>query len=382
PGYLRVVGDAVDIGAVEAGINPFVFNLADSGYGSLRYAINYATNNAIITFSPGLSGQTILVTNGQFNLNQNLVIDGSALPNSIRLNASHSSRLFNIPGGVAVTLNALLLTNGYTTNGDWGGAIANTGALNLNYCTLAGNAGDSTVAGGAIANFGSLALMGCALSGNAAGFGGAINNNATCILQNCTFATNSAFAGNGGAIDNAFSAILTVLHCTFTGNTASSLGGGIDNYLSTVLVTNSIVAGDGGTPGYGPDIFNWSGSTVTMGGSNIVQALDSDGIFNGATSIINDDPLLGPLANNGGPTQTMRPQTGSPAIDAGVTSASSGLAFDQRGPGYPRIAGPAVDIGAVEVGINPVVYTLADSGYGSLRFVTTYVTNNALVSFA
>jgi len=60
------------------------------------------------------------------------------------------------------------------------------------------------------------------------------------------------------------------------------------------------------------------------------------------------DPLLGPLQDNGGPTWTMALLPGSPAIDAGDDTPPL-PDFDQRGPGFPRISGPHIDIGAFEL---------------------------------
>ena len=60
-------------------------------------------------------------------------------------------------------------------------------------------------------------------------------------------------------------------------------------------------------------------------------------------NILNQDPKLGPLAGNGGPTQTQALLTGSPAIDAADSAAP---ATDQRGVSRPQ--GPASDIGAFE----------------------------------
>jgi hypothetical protein len=60
------------------------------------------------------------------------------------------------------------------------------------------------------------------------------------------------------------------------------------------------------------------------------------------------DPKLGPLQDNGGPTQTKALLPGSPAIDAGDNALSPGP-YDQRGPGYPRIVNGIIDIGAFEV---------------------------------
>ena len=59
-----------------------------------------------------------------------------------------------------------------------------------------------------------------------------------------------------------------------------------------------------------------------------------------------NDPVLGALANNGGPTQTLLPLTGSPLLDA-IPPASCGAAVDQRGITRPQ--GTGCDIGAVEV---------------------------------
>src|SRR5262249_56575096 len=59
------------------------------------------------------------------------------------------------------------------------------------------------------------------------------------------------------------------------------------------------------------------------------------------------DPLLGPLQDNGGPTQTMALLPGSPAIDSGDNTDAP--EWDQRGPGYPRIVNGTIDRGAFEV---------------------------------
>ena len=100
------------------------------------------------------------------------------------------------------------------------------------------------------------------------------------------------------------------------------------------------------------------GCTVT-GDSSLVQ-VPGDGVTLPSGTIVGQDPLLGPLANNGGPTagapgdagtaviKTMRPQDGSPVVDQGSNPDS--LEFDQRGPGFPRALGSAPDIGAVEAG--------------------------------
>ncbi len=85
------------------------------------------------------------------------------------------------------------------------------------------------------------------------------------------------------------------------------------------------------------------------------------------------NPLLGPLADNGGLTQTMALLPGSPAIDAGSNSLAVDpatnqiLANDQRGPGFPRIVGQSVEIGAYE--FNPLGQTINAGAFASQVYV-------------
>jgi len=320
-----------------------VTNTADSGPGSLRQAIASSVSGGTINFAPYLSGSTIIITNGEMQLTGNLTIDASALTNGIWLNGNYASRIFNIAGGANVVLNSLTLTNGHSDANDWGGALINSGTVALNNCTLAGNFIDGSGSGGAIENVGTLTLTGCTLTGNSAGYAGAIRNETTCTLQNCTFYGNSV-PGNGGAVDNVFGATMNILQCSFSGNSAGGNGAGIENYLSQLNLTNSIVAAS-----TGDDIYNWSGSTIVAGGSNIVQTLNNAGTLVNSASVIATDPLLAEFGNYGGSTQTVPPLPSSPAINAGYDAAASGLATDQRG--YRRLSGAHVDIGSVEVQI-------------------------------
>ncbi len=69
------------------------------------------------------------------------------------------------------------------------------------------------------------------------------------------------------------------------------------------------------------------------------------------TDILDTDPLLGPLANNGGPTMTHALLPGSPAINVGDNTDAP--EWDQRGTGFPRIVNGTIDIGAFEVQGSP-----------------------------
>jgi hypothetical protein len=374
---IQVVANGIGSGGVLLNPNPVVTTLNDSGAGSLRQVVSNALSSATITFAPGLSGQSITLTTGEVPLNRSVTIDASSLPAGIKINGNHNSRIFNVTGTASVILNSLTITNGFT-NGASGGGIVNSATLTLTNCTLAGNSTDASSTGGAIYNVGTLTLSGCTVANNSADFAGAIQNYATCSLVNCTFTANSAFGGNGGVIDNV-GANLTVTQCTFSGNSAAFAGGAIDNYVSQATLVNSILANNSGDG----DFYNWSSGTVTLAGNNLVGALANvGGIEIPEGAIISADPMLGPLANNGGRTLTMMPQIGSPAIDAGNTADAASINYDQRGPGFPRVLGAAVDLGAVETAVPLTVFNNADSGYGSLRYAATYAPNNSTITFA
>jgi hypothetical protein len=349
---------------------------ADSGAGSLRQAIASSVSGDTITFAPDLSGATIILTSGEIQLTGNVTIDASPLTNGIWLDGNSASRIFNVADGADVVLNSLTLTNAHSDASDWGGALVNYGTLALNNCTLAGNLDDGAGSGGAIWNVGTLTLSGCTLSGNVAGYAGAIRNDSTCSLQNCTFYGNSV-ADNGGAIDNVYGASLNILYCTFSSNSADGNGAGIENYQSLLNVTNSIIA-----LSTGQDIYNWPASTISAGGSNIVQSLvDTGGTVYGAASVLSADPLLAPLGNYGGPPQTEPPLPGSPAVDSALGPT---LSTDQRG--FPRPLGLAPDIGAVEGIYNadgPGWLTGVDrAGHGLLKFGFTNYTDTSYTVLA
>ena len=99
-------------------------------------------------------------------------------------------------------------------------------------------------------------------------------------------------------------------------------------------------------------------ATINATGPNIVSTpvpniLGTGSIIGTPFTVAN--PNLGPLADNGGLTQTMALNAGSPAIDAGSNAAAAGLTTDQRGPGFVRISNGTVDIGAFEVQVPVVV---------------------------
>jgi hypothetical protein len=123
---------------------------------------------------------------------------------------------------------------------------------------------------------------------------------------------------------------LTINNCTISGNSAGRRGGGISLQATTGTMRNSIVAGN--TAGdYSPDV-------------------DGD-LTSSAYNLIGGNPLLGPLQDNGGPTQTMALLAGSPALNAG-DPAQLGVA-DQRGVARSG----AVNIGAYQASASAFVVT-------------------------
>jgi hypothetical protein len=314
-----------------------VTSLADSGPGTLRAAIAQAdqdTTPDTITFAPGVTGTIALLT-ALPGLSRAITIAG---PGSSVLTVARSAapgtpdfRIFAVPAGADVTISGLTVSRGFGN----GGGIYNAGTLTVSGSRLSGNGAPGH--GGGIYNAGTLAVTDSTLSDNSAGGGGGISNAGTLTVTNSTLSGNSAFDGGGG-IYNA--GTLAVTDSTLSGNSVEGselflFGGGIFN-AGTLTVTASIFANNiGGSLGLS------FGAIVSKG-----HNLFSDSPFGALnpTDLTDTNPLLGPLADNGGPTQTMALLPGSLAIDAGV--AVPGVSTDQRG--VPRPQGRAPDIGSFE----------------------------------
>ena len=345
-----------------------VTNTNDSGAGSLRQAIADAHNGDIVRF--GVNG-TITLTTGELLVDKSITISGPGADN-LTLDATHSSRVFHVSGGVSATIAGLTVANGATEEG--GGGIYNDhSTVVVDKCTVSG--GYDRARGGGICNDGfngsaTLTVTNSTISGNHAaaptgvGNGGGIYNDgsyggATLTVTNSTFSNNFAnLAGpsGGGAIYNdghVGSATLTVNNSTFSGN-SSYQGGAIYNngYLGSATAAIGDTILNGGE--LGANLDNLSGSVSSLG-YNLSN--DNGGGFLTATGDqINTDPMLGPLQDNGGPTFTHELLAGSPAIDAGDPNFTPPPDYDQRGSGYNRVANGRVDIGAFEVQPVPPPY--------------------------
>src|SRR5262249_31321857 len=149
-------------------------------------------------------------------------------------------------------------------------------------------------------------LTNCTVSGNysSSDGGGLFNNiNALTTLTNCTVSGNSAHI-NGGGLKNNGTATLT--NSTVSGNSAKFGGGGLyNNHIATL--TNTIVAGNTTSPHGGGAPNDIQGTANVSGSYNLIGTGGSGGLTDGVNhnQVGVANPLLGPLGDYGGPTQTI-----------------------------------------------------------------------------
>ena len=238
--------------------------------------------------------------------------------------------------------------------GGGAGIYNNAGTVTLDESTVSDNL---VVEGGSgiFNDAGIMILNNSTVSGNFAQDGAAgIANIGTMVLNNSTVSGNEAFL-EGGGISN-FDTI-TLNNSTVSGKFAATGGGGIMNTFGTVTLSNTIVAGNFAPASSEPDVFGTFDSHGynligdSTGGVGFVAPGDQVG-----TSGSPLDPLLGPLQDNGGLTETHALLELSSAIDAGNNSLiPAEITTDQRG--FLRIVNGTVDIGAFEFG-NGVAITI------------------------
>jgi uncharacterized repeat protein (TIGR01451 family) len=256
-------------------------------------------------------------------------------------------------------------------NGTGGGLFLAAGSATLTNDTLSGNQALGGMGGSGGSAVGTPGIGG--IGGNGTG-GGLYLAAGSATLTNDTLSGNQALGGTGGTGGHS-----VVQYGGNGGNGGNSTGGGL--YIAfdsdttpantgVVTLANTLIAENkstGGTAGQGgySDTYTplgksgAAGSTSDPDVSGTVTSSDHDLIGDGSGSNLSNGDSggdlvgytasqlnLGPLANNGGPTQTLALLPGSPAIDAGDSNAPGLPSTDQRG--YARIFGNAVDIGAVE----------------------------------
>ncbi len=299
---------------------------------------------------------------GQLTLQASQILSNTAL---VRGGGLDNTGMLTFTNGVIAYNRAISPTIPNPTGR--GGGINNSlpGTAVFENVTIAHNR--TAVSGGGIWNESQLTLWHTAVDDNSAssgfGVGGGILNGAGAALDihNSTISRNNIIA-SGGGIHNA--GTLTMTNSTVSGNHANG-GGGLYN-LESALVQFSTFSENGAIAGAGGNM-NGASGTISLthtiitdfdGGANCLFAgntirsfdynLASDATchLNQANDQPSTDPLLGPLQNNGGPTETHALMSGSPAIDAGDNAACP--ATDQRG--YGRPFGLTCDPGAYEYG--------------------------------
>jgi hypothetical protein len=426
PASLVVTSAADPVGPLVAGTLRYAVNQANQD------AI--AGQSDTITFDSAQMGtSTVTLLQGELVLS----VSGAAVPvgtetidgaGVVHVSGNQEGRVFEVDPGVQATLTSLTIQDGSVPFAV-GGGIANIGTLTVSNATVSGN---SAKFGGGIFNGGTLTVNNATLSGNSAElFGGGIVNSATAaiantvtlIVSNTTLSGNSAGYAGGGIFNKSDSptahATLTLTNCTLSGNSAvgadlngihlSGAGGGIANQGGTATVSNSTLSGNNADGAiFGAGIFNGAPATATDPNSlftlesTIVAAntgvdvyqgsvdggstdnLIGDGTSSGLTDGVNGNqvgsaaspinPLLAPLANYGGPTQTMALLPGSPALGRGAAAGPGVPTTDQRG--LPRPTAGRVDVGAFQsqgFNLTPVFSALLSPSivYGNVTIALT-----------
>ncbi len=292
-----------------------------------------------------------------------------------------------IRAGGIVTLDGMVISNcmatgqvDYYTGVGGGIEIESGGFLTVRNSTISGNT--AGVIGGGIGFYwgGSLVVENSTISGNRStpgsslagyyggggiGFYGNVYDDppegftpGVLVIRNSTIVNNSTTGSGGGILCTDISGTLLLQNSTITGNSSSVTGtnyydypfggGGVAIvYGGDLVIRNCIISGNGNANA--PDVlsqYDWVNSSFSLIG-NKKGFSESNGTGNLPPGT---NPMLGPLQDNGGPTLTMAPLPVSPLLNRGSNAlVPADLSTDQRGLGFDRIFGSAVDIGSVEV---------------------------------
>lgn len=371
-----------------------VFNIAAGNLNVTLSGIKLANGKGATS---GGGGGIFNASTGTVNItNSTLSGNFSADPNC----CSGGGGIFNSNTGTVNITNSTLSGNTNPSTGRYGGGVYNTkGTVNIINSTLSGNTAAESAGGGAIFNAngtvtiinstlsgnvatqgstgssgggiynvagGMVTVIGSLLSSNSGKEGGAIfNSQAAVIVINSTLSGNSNIGsgrGGGAIFNNGNGSTVTLTNCTVSGNSGKDSGGGIFNASNgTLNVKNTIIALNSATTS-GPDVsgnFNSQGYNLVgkaEGSTGFTIGVNNDLVGSIATPI---NPILGPLTNNGGPTQTMALLLGSPALDRGSAAndfTGISITTDQRGQPRPAdlpnvqnaAGGNGSDIGAFE----------------------------------
>lgn len=374
---------ALWLGGSLAGIGPAaaetftVTNAAGDGrLGSLRLAIEDANvagpGPHSIVFDPVVFGspRRIELSGTLTPVASEVTIDGPGAQ-LLTIAGDGQSRIMEVLEGGQLALKGVTLTNG-NAGSEGGGAILSRGVLRIERCHITANR--AAFGGGIFTGPGNLAVQFSTISDNVAtgsATGGGIDGEAGVFVTRSTISGNRVLGtgGDSGGGLRLGSGSDAIEHSTITNNAAAGANdaGGL-LLAGTVNLRNTIIAGN-----LEPDVAETPGGRAFSQGFNLIGnpgavAFGGPGDQSGVTGAPLD-PLLAPLASNGGGTPTHFLLPGSPALDRGAALDASS---DQRGRRRPfdatGVVGPGdqSDIGAVEMQLL-VVDNANDDGAGSLR---------------
>jgi CSLREA domain-containing protein len=292
------------------------------------------------------SGNENASQTGDLDIRSNLTIIGDGAAVTIIDGSGITDRIIHTLTG-NVTISGVTLRQGHTT-GNGGGLLNQGSTLTLSDVAIMENEAAGT--GGGIAQTGgSLTAVSLTVANNnASGNGGGLHlNNGIVSLTNSTISGNNG-SGTGKDIHSRTNTILSFV----------TVGGGTAVTASAFKLNNTILAGD-------------CAGTLTSQGHNLIQSTSCTITGNTNGNIVGQDPLLEPLADNGGGTLTHALQSTSPAINAANNAICP--ATDQRGITRPQDG--VCDIGAFEwnnqnqIGPILIVNTADDTDDGTCSFV-------------
>ena len=326
-----------------------------AGYG----VTDLTLNDMEITGNSGPKGGGLYLD----NFYGDLTLTNSYIHNNTGTNAGGGiyvpSTASQVVGSGSVHISSTVISNNTSGGRGGGGVLGNSASVTIENSTFSGN--ESGNGGGALYILStptSVDITGSTFDSNTAYYqgGGILSSSPAVTISNSTFTANTGMGGGGLSALHGQS--LTINQSTFTGNMAVGtdpdyFGGGGINFRASIAVSlsGSIVSANSASITDQSDIGLIDASSTSMTSSHsLLGEIDTRISLLGAGNLRVNTPLLGVLADNGGPTKTMALLLGSPAINAGPNPVATfeGNSFDQRGEGYPRVIGSTVDIGAVE----------------------------------
>jgi hypothetical protein len=311
-------------------------------------------------------GPTTVTIESPIEIDNGVILDGQG---NLEVNGNRKLRVFTVLANVTVELRRLTVSGGATNFA--GGGILNRGTAIVMSCTVSGNMAEFS--GGGIGNGdpgheGKLTIIDSTISENTAPVAGGVGNwRGSMTVMNTTVSGNT-----GGGLGNDYEGTATITNTTVSGNTGG-WGGGVDNFGLLTLVHTTVSDNFTDFAGVVRGIRDLSEDGVTLINSLVdgdclgkiisngynVESPGNTCAFDHTTDqvdVTGEELNLGPLADNGGPTEThaLRLTPESAAIDAIPPTACVGadgesLSSDQRGAPRPETGGARCDVGAFEL---------------------------------